>query len=376
MCRDLGTSKWRVVPAVDSLANLKTAARRSDDGKNKTRFLRDCFARLQPTHFIGSQHNQRNCQTPTTMTMNTHGSDEKLVASTQDPITEIEKDLSAAREQANMIPQSRQMNADKNDGDTYTLYLVRHGEARHNVLEKEAKEKAEKEAEAEGLSPEETQERIKKAQAAVLEDPSLLDAPLSEAGKQEAEEARRSMQELQAKGFPAPEEVLVSPLQRALQTANLIFPECNDIHVRDELIERQTGRACDHRQSAEILARRGSFQRFSMVRLRTSSLMKCMLKELEDVQLETIADKEEEYKKIEERVEEKPMLRNRTKTLARFLMDSDHRVICAVTHKAFLRELERGTFGKEDATEFSNCEVRVYKVKCENYDLSSIERVA
>lgn len=314
------------------------------------------------------------------MTTHAYGSDENLVDSLKDP-THEEKE--SAREDGMVTPetQSRQNVAtDATEEDhTYILYLIRHGEAKHNVLEKAARERAKKEAEEQGLGAEETQNRIKNAQAAVLDDPSLLDAPLTKAGEKEAENARQRMQELQVQGFPEPEEVLVSPLQRALQTANLIFPDCNDIHVREDLIERQTGRACDHRQSAELLAKRGSFQRFSMVQLRTSSLNKRMLKELEVVQLQEIAENggdPQEYKKIAEKVEEKPMLRKRTRRLARFLLDSDNKVIVAVTHKAFLRELERGTFGNEDATEFSNCEVRVYKLKCDNYDLTSVERIA
>jgi len=33
-----------------------------------------------------------------------------------------------------------------------------------------------------------------------------------------------------------------------------------------------------------------------------------------------------------------------------------------VTHKGFLRELERGSLGQEHAVEFGNCELRVYEV--------------
>lgn len=310
------------------------------------------------------------------MTVHSNKSDQNMVESLQAPTECMAREhdmMSSETHESRQNDDSIQYN-----GDTYILYLIRHGEAKHNVLEKAAREKARKEAEEQGLGPEETKQKIKKAQEAVLNDPSLLDAPLTKLGEEEAEHARQRMLELQARGFPEPEEVLVSPLQRALQTANLIFPDCNDIHVREDLIERQTGRACDHRQKAELLARRGSFQRFSMVQLRTSSLMKRMLKELEDVQLQEIAETgcEGEYKKIEERIEEKPMLQKRTKRLGRFLMNSDHQVFVAVTHKAFLRELERGTFGNQDAPEFSNCEVRVYKLKCENYDLTSVERIA
>jgi len=260
---------------------------------------------------------------------------------------------------------------------TFTLYLIRHGEAVHNIMEKLAREQAKKDAEAEGLGPEEVQQRMKEAQEAVLNDDSLFDAPLSEAGNEEAERARRAMQELHSKGFPPPDEVYVSPLQRAMQTAALIFPECTNIHVREDLRERKTGRACDRRQSSGQLAQRGSFSRFSLVNLRATSCTESMLEELKSIQPKDIDENEVvDIGLKSEPVEEKPMLRSRTKKLARFLMDTDKRVIAAVTHKAFLRELERGTFGQEDASEFSNCEVRVYKVNCEHYDLGEIERVA
>lgn len=258
------------------------------------------------------------------------------------------------------------------DAHTFTLYLIRHGEALHNTLDKEAQARAKHFAEAEGLPPDQVKRRMKAAQQAVLEDDSLFDAPLSDAGKKEAEFARLAIQELQAKGFPPPEEVLVSPLERAMQTADIIFPESNNIHVREDLRERKTGRACDERHDTSVLTKREAFSRFSMVRLRANSLNESMLEELKTLQLQDI--EEESVHGI--KVEEKPMLRKRTGRLARFLMDSDNKVIATVTHKAFLRELERGTFGQEDATEFGNCEIRVYKVKCENYDLSDIERIA
>lgn len=268
--------------------------------------------------------------------------------------------------------------ASDDDHHTFTLYLIRHGEALHNTMDKLAQERAKEQAEAEGLSPQEVKKRMKQAQLAVLEDDSLFDAPLSEAGKKEAEAARQVLQELHNRGFPVPQEVLVSPLERAMQTANIIFPDSPNIHVREGLRERKTGRACDQRKDAQSLRDRASFSRFSMVRLQQNSLTEDMLEELRNLQLqETITEGEvfEEDSDDEFAEEDKPTLRKRTKQLAQFLMDSESRVIAAVTHKAFLRELERGTFGKEDATEFGNCEIRVYKVKCENYDLSAIERV-
>ena len=264
----------------------------------------------------------------------------------------------------------------KDEHATFTLYLIRHGEALHNMMEKLAREQAKKEAEAKGLPPEEVELLVKAAQVAVLENATLFDAPLSAVGEEEAHGARQVMKELHAKGLPEPAEVLVSPLQRAMQTANIIFPDCDNIHVREDLRERKTGRACDLRQSAEVLAQRGSFARFSMVNLRMLSHTKCMLEELRGMKLKDISEDDFGVVEEENKVEESPMLRGRTKRLARLLMDSDHRVIAIVTHKAYLRELERGTLGQESATEFSNCEIRVYKVKCKDYFLSDVDRLA
>jgi hypothetical protein len=61
-------------------------------------------------------------------------------------------------------------------------------------------------------------------------------------------------------------------------------------------------------------------------------------------------------------VDEKPMLRARTRKLFELLVDSGHQVLAVVTHKGYLRELEQGPLGQETATEFSNCEVRVYQM--------------
>jgi len=61
-------------------------------------------------------------------------------------------------------------------------------------------------------------------------------------------------------------------------------------------------------------------------------------------------------------IEEKFMLRKRTAGLGKLLQGTDADSVCIVTHKGFLRELERGPLGQPQASEFSNCEVRVYDV--------------
>ena len=72
-----------------------------------------------------------------------------------------------------------------NDQFRITLYAVRHGEAVHNVKEKEAKITAEASLRAsqDNPSPEAIKEAIEQERQKVLQDPSLHDAALSPAGK-------------------------------------------------------------------------------------------------------------------------------------------------------------------------------------------------
>lgn len=233
---------------------------------------------------------------------------------------------------------------------TRTIYFIRHGEAYHNILEKKAKAKARDDATAEGLAPdcEETLRRVDEARKGVLSDESLLDAPLSDMGEIEAQGARTSIERIvKEKGLPPPTEVLVSPLQRAIQTADIVFPAHDNIHVREEVRERLTGRACDTRRPSIEVVKQPSFRRFSS----NSRLMESFL--------ESDNSDGEDEKKGE--VEDKYQLRKRTRKLFDLIAESDHKVLAVVTHKAFLRELERGPFGNAAATEFANCEVRVYQ---------------
>jgi broad specificity phosphatase PhoE len=60
--------------------------------------------------------------------------------------------------------------------------------------------------------------------------------------------------------------------------------------------------------------------------------------------------------------EDKEALRVRTNKLWGLLAESEERVIAVVTHKGYLRELERGPLEQPHATEFTNGEVRAYQV--------------
>jgi len=233
-----------------------------------------------------------------------------------------------------------------------TLFLIRHGEASHNVLEKMAKQEALEKALAEGLKEDDelTKERVELARQRVLLDDNLFDAPLSQLGKQEARGAGEALSSLsKEQDLPFPEEILVSPLTRTLETANLVFPQHANIHVREELRERCTGKPPDTRSSPDQLRSRISFSRFSMTRLE---------------EVAAIQQSQQQWE-IQKKEENKSMLRERTRQLFRLLAEcpSNRKSIAVVTHKAYLRELERGPFGDPGAVEFKNGEIRAYKIR-------------
>jgi bisphosphoglycerate-dependent phosphoglycerate mutase len=249
-------------------------------------------------------------------------------------------------------------------------------------LERAARKKVKDEAISEGLDEESEEVRIRmeNARQSVLDDSTLFDAPLSEVGKEEALRACEKIKEIVlTERLTFPTEVLVSPLTRALQSADLIFPEHKNIRVRELLRERKSGKACDDRSPSHELAR--SFSRFSMNQLRIESMSKLdlphfeelfgfMMKNpinksgsdfygedanIEDIQGDTLdeGDKEEDLM----------MLRDRTKKLFDLLAASEHEFVGVVSHKGYLRELERSTFSQSNVKEFENCQIKVYKVR-------------
>jgi len=140
-----------------------------------------------------------------------------------------------------------------------------------------------------------------------------------------------------------PTRVLTSPLQRALQTTAIIFPDHPGVHMRECLRERRTGLPCDERQPAVAINKRASFafmSSLSLLRLEHDGL--------------TVEGGREETK---------PKLRSRTFQIIDELLSFPDISICVVTHKAWLRELERGPFNRPGASEFRNCEVRAYDVE-------------
>jgi len=226
-----------------------------------------------------------------------------------------------------------------------TVYLVRHGEAMHNIEERHAKKRAS--AEAEGLGHSKGDEAHKAiceaARVAVLENEEFRDASLSEAGIRDAINCEEEMQKLlKTLGLKEPGEVLVSPLQRTLQTALAMFPNHQNVRVCELLRERRTGRPCDdcHPSTAQD----PSFAKMDWWSLMNSS------------------EASDEAGRQGRVVEDVAMLRRRTGRIADVLYGCCKEPICIIAHKGYLRELERGPLERPTAMEFGNCEVRIYDV--------------
>merc|ERR1719343_922506 len=79
--------------------------------------------------------------------------------------------------------------------------------------------------------------------------------------------AQAEINSLVSMGFRRPQVVMVSPLERTLQTAALIFPGHPNTHVVEALRERRTGLPCDERKRAEEVARRQTFCHMSFEHL-------------------------------------------------------------------------------------------------------------
>lgn len=296
---------------------------------------------------------------------------------------------------------------------TYILYLIRHGEAAHNILEKAAMKKAKEEAIAAGYDPdsEQVHDRMEVARQNVLDDPALFDPALSQHGRIEAQLARKRLEEL-LQSMPdllsEPTEVLVSPLQRALQTAEIIFPPSSHvhIHIREELRERETGKPPDTCSSCEELRRRrNNFQLFTFSRQLQLSIAKLDFpyfgrlfgggganpsggggsSNQEQPQQASrqdgsggIINNNNDENDTPFHEEDKSMLRHRTHLLFSLLPESHSQHVAVVTHKGYLRELEHGPMGQRNTAEFQNCEIRVYKVtfsKGGSEELDAVERI-
>jgi len=249
-----------------------------------------------------------------------------------------------------------------------TLYLVRHGEAIHNVLERQAQERAQQEAQRLQLSAEETAARMEQARKAVLEDASLRDAPLTDLGREQARQCGQRLQELvqhQRVAHP-PTEAMVSPLRRTLETCQIILESSPSLssttklkaHIREEIQERRTQLPPDTPHPRKHLLRY------------TQTDDRFVMNNIEKRSSAAVND--------EVRVREsKDMLRERASKLFDLLLEMEHRHILIVSHKGYLRELERGLLGLDDSPLFENAELRVYRVQFTRGErsLESIERL-
>ena len=284
-----------------------------------------------------------------------------------------------------------------------TLYLVRHGEALHNVQEVKAQKLAQQKALELGLSQEETLHRMEQARKSVLRDPTLFDAPLTELGRQQAEGAGLRLIQIIEDGIaPAPTEAMVSPLSRCLDTADLILQQHHNKLVQDEneaQVELEYGNNVDPIN--------GENKQESFPPLRRQSIMLVHIRpELRERQTQyppdTPQNPDQLYHWTQQRVtrtisggyqfhakaltghdlaveESRTQLRERARKLFDVLMELSHRHVLIVSHKGYLREMEQGLLGlsPEEAPEFKNAEVRVYRVVFSRgaRTLESVERL-
>jgi broad specificity phosphatase PhoE len=223
----------------------------------------------------------------------------------------------------------------------------------------------------------------------LLADPNFLDVGLSETGLDQAIEAREKLKAMVQEGhLPAPERILVSPLQRTMQTAAAMFPQHPNVHVHEIIRERRTGLPCDERSPTNYPARRKTFRYMHMTgidNLREDD--NCAFDNVSTCASESSFDGENglaDFMMVGQislsdiptsptsanDIEDAQMLRRRTRQLGTLLKSVREDVVCVVSHKGFLRELERDLLQRADATEFGNCEVRTYEIKL---DCSGIE---
>mmetsp|Transcript_49962 Transcript_49962/g.142977 ORF Transcript_49962/g.142977 Transcript_49962/m.142977 type:complete len:385 (-) Transcript_49962:15-1169(-) len=256
---------------------------------------------------------------------------------------------------------------------TKIVYLIRHGEAIHNVLEKAAQKRAATEAEALGhrRGSQQYAAMLEMARKAVLHDANQTDPELSEAGHGQALETREEIEQLTSTwNMPPPTRVFVSPLKRTLQTAAAVFPEHPKVQVHALVRERRTGLACDEPSPQWEMCRQKCFAHMDFGDVLAAEAA------AEDVAGTVATASSEPFRRVitpetrrtrsvgsvVDQLEDAKKLRLRTARLADLLSGTEDRAVCVVTHKGYLRELERGCLGAPEATEFGTGEVRAYEV--------------
>jgi broad specificity phosphatase PhoE len=218
------------------------------------------------------------------------------------------------------------------------VFFLRHGQAVHNIVEDQVKMRVAKEAQAMGHAKgsEAVELLIKQARFEALSDETLRDAALSELGRQQLLATQAKMD---GSDHSLPTAVLVSPLLRTLQSAAIVFPSHSSIHVCPLLRERNTGMPCDL----------PSQQSLKRVKFPNVDFTADMLPHQSSVSRDN-------------EVEDASALRLRTAGLAEVLRNLKDQNVAVVSHKGFLRELERGPLGRSQATEFKPAELRVLDV--------------
>ena len=200
------------------------------------------------------------------------------------------------------------------------VYLVRHAQAEHNVQEKAAEEAAK----ARG-GDKVAQEKARKQ---VLNDTNFLDAALSTKGQAQASSSQRELESLlERTHYPKPECVLVSPLQRTLHTASLLFPKHAKMEAHERLREKRTGLPCDERRPATEAA--AQFPHISFATIAAHD-----------------ATSDDGYVFRPELGEGNAEVDKRAATLLELLRHREERGVAVVTHKGFLRELNKGTLAQ------------------------------
>ena len=204
--------------------------------------------------------------------------------------------------------------------DRKIVYLVRHAQAAHNILEAAAK----KAVKARGGSDAEAEE----ARKAVLDNPDNFDAALSVKGQSQASASGVELAELfQRTHYPPPECVLVSPLQRTLHTATLLFPDHPKMSAHERLREKRTGKPCDERRPAAEAARQFPHISFDTI-----------------AKLDARSDDGHKFRP--EFLEGNAQVEKRAATLLDLLRSRKEKSIAVVAHKGYLRELYKGTLAR------------------------------
>lgn len=194
------------------------------------------------------------------------------------------------------------------------IHFVRHAEGHHNVAGK---------ADYRGYLRED-----------------LVDAEITPLGIQQCEELRDKVQEK----LKSVELLIVSPMNRTIQTALYSFPHLKDSipWIAIEHIREQTGRhPCDRRTPIRDQRQRYSFINYDHIE----------------------SDDDIIYHRYDPNREPAEDVVERAKIFLDWLRNREEKEIVVVTHSAFLRHLFRHLLSVEnmdDSIEFENCELRTF----------------